>query len=227
MEQLHGAGRQDERAISTGCSPIDELLPQGGLLPGTLVEWLSEHPGSGAGMLAMMSARQACSEGKVLVIMDRARQFYPPAITAWGIDLERLLVLRPESESDELWALDQVLRSPSVGAVWAPLARIDVREFRRLQLAAESGGTIGLLIRPAHVRFEPSWAETQFFVHPTASPTGWRFNVEVTRSRGGISGRSVEFEINYQTGMAEPLTQRHDSHPLHSLAKLASTAASG
>lgn len=227
MERLDGACRPEERVLSTGCLPLDKLLPRGGLLRGTLVEWLAEHPGSGAGMLALMVARQACSEGRALAIMDRARRFYPPSVAAWGMDLENLLVLRPRSESEELWALEQVLRSPSVGAVWAPLARIDVREFRRLQLAAESGGTVGMLVRPADVRGEPSWAEAQFLVRPRASPGGWRLHVEVTRSRGGTGGRSVELEINYQTGMAQPGIQSHDAHPLHPFAELARPAASG
>jgi protein ImuA len=202
--------RLEEEGLSTGCPLLDKLFPREELWRGTLVEWLAEHPGSGAGMLALMVARQ-CSEEKSLVIMDRARQFYPPSLAAWGIDLENLLVLRPRTESEELWALEQVLRSPSVGAVWAPLARIDVREFRRLQLAAESGGTVGLLIRPADVRGEPSWAEVQFLVRPRASPAGWRLHVEMTRSRGGTSGRSVELEINYQTGMAQPVIESHDA----------------
>ena len=227
MELLEGVRGRDEGVISTGSTPLDELFPQGGLLRGTLVEWLAEHPGSGAGMLALMVARQACSEGRALVIMDRCRQFYPPSVAPWGMNLENLLVLRPRGESEELWALEQVLHSPSVGAVWAPLARIDVREFRRLQLAAESGGTVGLLIRPADVWGEPSWAEAQFFVRPRASTAGWRLSVEVTRSRGGTSGRSVELEINYQTGMAQRVIQNHDAHPVHPFAELARAAVSG
>src|SRR5688500_12353372 len=120
MERLSGVPGQEEEVISTG-SPLDKLFPQGGMRRGMLVEWLAEHPGSGAGMLALMLARQACSKGRALVILDRARQFYPPSVVPWGVALENLLVLRPRSESEELWALEQVLRSPSVGAVWAPL----------------------------------------------------------------------------------------------------------
>ena len=44
-----------------------------------------------------------------------------------------------------------------------------------------------VLVRPADVRGEPSWAEAQFLVRPRASPAGWWLNVEVTRSRGGTS----------------------------------------
>jgi hypothetical protein len=40
------------------------------------------------------------------------------------------------------------------------------REFRRLQLAAETGGTLGLLVRPAQARDEPSWADLRLLVEP-------------------------------------------------------------
>jgi hypothetical protein len=48
---------------------------------------------------------------------------------------------------------------------------LDARVFRRLQLAAESGGTIGLLVRPAHIRRRPTWAQVQWLIAP--QPVGW------------------------------------------------------
>ena len=44
--------------ISSGCGALDQFLPQGGFLPGQLVEWLGDL-GCGNGMLAMLIARQA------------------------------------------------------------------------------------------------------------------------------------------------------------------------
>src|SRR5438876_737278 len=94
----------DDRPISTGSSALDNLLPAGGLRRGTLVEYLSSAPGSGAGTLALSAAREACREGRALVVLDRvivgtlrvpsagdgtrsvpATYFYPPAAAAWGI----------------------------------------------------------------------------------------------------------------------------------------------
>src|SRR5437879_823888 len=86
----------------------------------------------------------------------------PSGTVAWGIDLSAVLVLRPANEADALWALDQALRCPGVGAVWAVCDRLDVRDSRRLQLAAECGGTLGLFIRPARLRGQPTWADVQW-----------------------------------------------------------------
>lgn len=225
MAKLEGSRQSEgEEPLSTGCGELDRLLPRGGLLRGTLVEWLAEEPGSGAGMLALLSAREACRAGRALVVMDRQRSFYPPAAAAWGYDLEQMLVIRSVSEEDELWALDQALRCRGVGAVYAPLSQLGVHDFRRMQLAAECGGTLGLFLRPATVRGDPSWADLQFAVHPRASPAGRRLCVEIVRCRGGTAGRSIELEIT-GTGMVQKASTSHEphqqTHPLPATAELA------
>lgn len=213
----------DEEPLSTGCRELDSLLPRGGLMRGTLVEWLAGQSGSGAGMLALLTARQACRTGRALVVMDRQRSFYPPVAVAWGYELEQILVIRSISEEDELWALDQSLRCRGVGAVYAPLPQLSVHDFRRLQLAAECGGTLGLFLRPATVRGDPSWADLQLAVRPRASPATRRLCVEIVRCRGGTAGRSIELEIT-GSGMVQAASTSHEpeaTHPLPAIAELA------
>ncbi len=196
-------------ALSTGCPPLDQLLPQRGWQRGSLVEWLAEQPGSGAGTLAWLSAREAARDGRMVVVLDRQRQFYPPAAAAWGVSCEQLLVLQPADAQDELWALDQALRSPAVAAVWAPLGKLDSRQFRRLQLAAECGGTLGLLVRSSRYRGEPSWADVQLVVEalPTkhtsrafTARTSRRLRVVIARCRGGTPEQMVELRIEDFSG---------------------------
>ena len=227
-------GPEDERVISTGSPALDRLLPAGGLRPGTLVEYLTASTGSGSGTLALAAAREACREGRALVVLDagtltrRASEgsclcrFYPPAAAAWGIDLSAMLVLRPTNEADALWALDQALRCPGVGAVWAACDRLDVRDFRRLQLAAECGGTLGLLLRPARLRGQPTWADVQWEVRPKSKVQGprskvikpwtldrpasrvprlWTVCVELVRCRGGTGGKVVILELDERAGI--------------------------
>jgi hypothetical protein len=100
----------------------------------------------------------------MLVVIDRGQTFYPPAAALWGIDLDRLIVVRPQSARDELWAAVQSLRSPAVAAVWGMIDRLDSRAFRRLQLAAQAGRTLGLLLRPPSARGQPSWADVRLEV---------------------------------------------------------------
>lgn len=243
----------DERGelFSSGCAELDRLLPEGGWRRGVLVEWLAATAGSGAGSLALLVARQAASSGGVLVVLDRQGHFYPPAAAAWGVDLGRLLVVRPRQDSEELWALDQALRCPGVAAVWAALERLDWRAFRRLQLAAELGGSLGLLVRPARIRGQPTWSQVQLEVRPRMVPAtgtvpgpsgaprpsaflgpgGRRVCVELVRCRlGGASGgvgrsAAVELELDETCGAVRVASGRHETHPLHLAATLAHPAA--
>src|SRR5687768_10543824 len=92
-------------SISTGCQALDQLLPQGGWRRGSLVEWLSDLPGSGAGALALVAARETHGEGGAVVVVDRLGTFYPPAAAAWRLDLASTIVVHPANDKDEQWAI--------------------------------------------------------------------------------------------------------------------------
>jgi hypothetical protein len=205
-EMLQRAGGAERRHapewISSGCEGLDRLLPQGGWLRGSLVEWLGDSPGGGAGTLALVAARQAHGEGGAVVVVDRAGIFYPPAAVAWRLDLASTIVVHPQSDKDEQWALDQALRCEHTAAVLAWPRRLDGRTFRRLQLAAESSGAIGLFVRPATAAREPSWADLRLTVAPRPSSSGWQLGVRLVRCRArfGKKEGEVVLEIDPQTG---------------------------
>ncbi|HZL90133.1 MAG TPA: hypothetical protein VFB96_17325 [Pirellulaceae bacterium] len=224
-----GQPEEDADVLSTGVPALDALLPRGGLRRGSVTEWLAAASAGGAQTLALLAARQACSDGKSLVVVDRQRRFYPPAAAVLGIDLLRLIVVHPLSDADELWAIDQALRCRGVAAVWARREQLDPRDFRRLQLAAESGGTLGLLVRSAQARGQPSWADVQLVVSPRPSSGSWRLHVEVTRCRGSHPGQSVELEIDEWMGHIRTRSASegasHETHPLRPAPQLAASTA--
>jgi protein ImuA len=104
----------------------------------------------------MIAAREACRDGRVLVVVDGARRFYPPAAATYGIGWENLIVVRPQKQKDYEWALNQSLHCPAVSAVVCWPEELGSRAYRRLQLAAETGGSLGLLIRPEGAVNKPS-----------------------------------------------------------------------
>lgn len=206
------ASTEEAATFSTGAAAVDRLLPGGGLRHGMLVEWLAERAGCGAATLALLAAREACRAGGMLVVVDRMRAFYPPAAAGWGVDPGRLILVRPRTARDEIWAAVQSLRSPVVAAVWAMIDRLDSRNFRRLQLAAEAGGTFGALVRGASARGQPSWADVRLGARgwglgtsnqtafsspqsPAPSPLPC-VRVSVLHCRGGWSGGAVLVAID-------------------------------
>jgi hypothetical protein len=246
VDQVRTPHIADQSPVSSGCGELDQLLPAHGFERGTLIECLVSDRGSGAMTFSMLVARQACLEGGALVVLDRQRQFYPPAAAAWGIDLEKLILIQPHNEKDEHWAIDQALRCTGVSVVWASIDRLSSTTFRRWQLAAESSGCLGLLLRPAHVQGQPSWSDMQLLVQSLPSVrlgeakarlgnsskdiAGFydksqdvrRMRVQLTRSRGQNRQDSVELEIDQLTGeLRKARNANRKTHSLHLAAQLA------
>lgn len=214
----------DSTHSSAGAPILDRLLPGGGFRPGTIVEWLAEEPGSGTSALVILAARAACRTGRQLVVLDRSRRFYPLALVPWKFPSEQVLVVRALTEADELWAADQALRSSAVGAVWLTWDQLSSQDFRRLQLAAEQGGSLGLLIRPAHHLGQPSWADVQWRVASRAPPpnsSGRLLSIELTRCRGGQAKPPVIVEIDDHSGSLREVSCHVATHSLSSSTQLA------
>jgi protein ImuA len=191
----------ERTSIPSGIESLDRLLPEGGFRRGTLIEWLGPDEGDAAAVPALIAAREACADGGVLVVVDRSGEFYPPAAARWGIAPRQLIVAQPTGEADTNWAMDQILRCQAVAAMLAWPRRLEGRNFRRLQLAAEQGGGLGLLIRPETARQEPSWADVRMAVEPL--PLGVRnrrrLRIHLLRCRGDGVGKSVDVEIDDET----------------------------
>jgi hypothetical protein len=196
------------RVLSTGIAALDGLLPDGGISRGMLLEWLSEKTGGGAGTLAFTVAAQLMRADGACVVIDPTASFYPPAIGKLGDHLQRIIVVHPANGGDALWALEQSLRCRGVAVVVCRLGQAFERQlhnhaYRRLQLAAETGGAIGLLLRPARYRVHPTWADVRLLVEPlpTAnSSTGRQLQVELIHCRGRNCGGIVKLEIDDETG---------------------------
>jgi protein ImuA len=198
LEQAHRPAQAPALALG---SALDRLLPGKGWAAGTLLEWLGKGEGSGAATLALAVAAELLQQGGAFVVVDSQREFYPPAAASLGIPLERTVVVQPDGADGALWALEQVLRSPAVALAVCWVESLSDRVFRRLQLAAEAGGGLGFLLRPAACLPEPSWAEARVLVEASVAPrqsSGWRLRALVLHRRGGAAGEAVELELSHE-----------------------------
>jgi protein ImuA len=145
-------------SVACGRADIDALLPDGGFRRGALTE-LTGGPASGKTAIAL-ALFAALAPGDLAAYVDGRAELYPPAAAALGVDLARLLVVRPPPRASgegpvrdpvlvALWAAEALLSSGAFAAVAVdvPVARA-VRgadaAVRRLQAAAEKGGAVGL-----------------------------------------------------------------------------------
>ncbi|MBX9680138.1 MAG: hypothetical protein K2X38_15365 [Gemmataceae bacterium] len=180
---------------------LADVLPQRRLPAGSLVECLASTEGAGAWTVALLLGQQACASGRTLVIADDRGCFYPPAACRLGIDWKRTLLIRLQKADACFGALRQSLACPAIGAAIGRFDQLDATLYRRLQLAAETGGGVGLLLLPSAALRQPSFAAVRLLVSPMASAgPRRRLRVEAVRMRGERAGQSAVVELDHETG---------------------------
>jgi protein ImuA len=105
------------------------------------------HEAQGPGRRVFGLAQGARSKGAVVWILPAHAPEQP---MLWGLPpglVPRLHIVRARGEVDLLWATEEALRSADVAAVLAePDKPLNLPAGRRLQLAAEAGRTLGLML---------------------------------------------------------------------------------
>lgn len=102
-------------------------------------------------------------------------------------DARRWLMVDVARAEERIWAIDAGLRCGGM-IVLADGSGLDTAATRRLQLAAEAGGSLGLIARPPRERDRISIAETRWEVSPAISPNECaRWVLRVMRSRGSAA----------------------------------------
>ena len=142
--------------LPTGFPELDAALAGGGWPVGALSEILHDGSGIGELRLLMPALARLSRGGRWIALIAPPYIPYAPALASYGVDLSRLLLVHPRDATDALWAVEQALRSGTCGAVLAWPARVDDRSLRRLQLAAEQGGALGLLFRSGAAGHSPA-----------------------------------------------------------------------
>jgi hypothetical protein len=218
-----GAEGTTRRCLSTTWPQVDQVLG-GGLICGTLHEWFSFAQSPPVRWVMPLSIfihltrrviQEDATSAKVVVWIGRLAAANWPnplaLISKQDSDrslLERSLFVDPPDDAARVWAIDLALRSPAVAAVVADGCGLDMAQSRRLQLAAESGGSIGLLARPLHELRHLSAATTRWLVRP-AIDLGPR-DQEIKRPRDQVAhsvSSSVGLSVSAQSQISNLKSQ--------------------
>lgn len=146
------------RRLPLGAPRLDRLLG-GGLKPGALYEIAPASAGdqsAAAAFCLALALRFARMRAGILIwaIEDVARGEtgapYGPGLEEWGLDLDRLVLVRAADAPSTLWTLEEALKRRScaavVGELWSSGRRYGETAARRLAFAARSGGAPCLLL---------------------------------------------------------------------------------
>jgi protein ImuA len=228
-EERGGSNAPAGDGFRTGLAALDVLPPGAAFARGAVHELLAK-PNHPKPMLLPAWLAQCARDDKktgVVVWSDPHNELYPPALASLGIPLERLFLIHPTSDADELWALAECLRCPGVAAVVAAvperrrgLSRV---EARRLQLAAERGGGVGIFTRTAGKRSSEHAAVTRWLVAPQPGERlVQRWRIQLIFGHGGRVGETVilEHHRDRATAAAQPLHARFEARPLRPAAEL-------
>lgn len=172
------------RTQATGCAELDGLLPGGGWPLGALSEILFTQDGLGEFSLLMPALAELTQRRRRVVFVAPPYVPYAPALQNHGVDLNFVTQIQADA-GDSSWSAEQCLRSGGCGAVLCWLFKSDYAQLRRLQLAAETGGTLGFVFRPAAAAHNPSPSGLRLLVDNDRETT----HIEVLKCRGGLDTR--------------------------------------
>lgn len=184
-----GAGRVLP-GVSTGFSALDAALPTGGWPANALIEVNASRWGVGELRLLLPTLRALREQGRWVAWVGPPLLPYAPALAKAGLDVRQMVLVQPGRREDVLWSLEKLLRAPRMGAVlgWPP--RLSLTQVRRLQLAAEAGGSLGFML--SQVAQSPSAAALR--IQLEATPSGLR--VRVLKARGGCRHAFVDLDLS-------------------------------
>lgn len=136
-------------------------------------------------------AAVTCAETHTGPLLWIAESWRPEALNPVGLaaffDPARLLTARTRDQSDSLAVAEEALRDGTVSLVVIEITRpLDLREGRRLQLAAKAGGSTGLCLIPEDMgsnAAETRWRATPVFDPAGADSTLMRW--EITKNKSG------------------------------------------
>ena len=225
------------RVLPLGAEAVDTALG-GGLALGTLHELAPAAPvhlGAAAGFAAALAVRAGRRKHTLWIQPDfagmEAGALYGLGLTAFGLPMQRLILLRVARPADVLWAMEEGLKSRVLSAVVAELtddgACADLTATRRLVLAARDGGGVGLLLRH-RLSPEPSAAATRWDIAATPSMPDalgglgrTAFMLSLLKNRRGPLGRwTIEWDHHARVfaplsvAMAEAAVDGSDHAPL-------------
>ncbi|SOB80110.1 protein ImuA [Sphingomonas guangdongensis] len=202
LSAIEGRGFRRRPALPFALSSVDEALASGGLRLDALheVAGASASMGDDAAATLFLAGVAARAWGPVLWVVRR-RDLFAPGLMQAGLAPERVIYAEAADDDELLAIMEEGLRHRGLGAVIGEVKRAGLSATRRLQLAAEGGRTIALLLK-RHGKGDPLGA-------PSAAVTRWRvacapsaplpvagvgrarWRLELTRQKGGPGGEWI------------------------------------
>jgi len=189
------------KAERIGLGEIENSFP-GGVFPKKAIhEFITvqpEHSAASDGFIAGLLS-VLMDNGAACVWVSTARNLFPASLSLFNVEPERVIFMDVHSEKDALWITEEALKCEGLSAVVAELNNVSLIESRRLQLAVETGGVTGFILRKDANKKASTIATARWKISPLPSVTqeglpgiGFpRWQVELLKVRNGNPGSFV------------------------------------
>jgi len=204
---LQGLKKANGTPLNIGWGSIDSSFPNKSFPVGSVHEFISAAPedkaatgGFVAGILnALMKNGGSC------IWISASRTLFPPALKLFGVEPHHIIFVDLQKERDILWAMEESLKCPGLGAVVGELSDLSFTASRRLQLAVEQSCVTGFVLRHQPRNLNTNACVTRWKISslpgkidegmPGIGFPNW--NVELTKVRNGKPG---SWQIGWEAG---------------------------
>lgn len=187
---------QGFHGVATGYRELDDILPGRGWPRSGLVEVIARHSGMGELQLLIPLMQSVIKQGKWILWVAPPYLLNAPALTQAGIDIEQILIVKQDTPcKDALWSMEKAMQTENCGLVLAWQNWLPGKVLRRLQLAAEAGGTLAVLFKHNDSKYSPSPLRLQIKASATDNRDFSRAEVTVIKARGNFRPLSAQFSL--------------------------------
>lgn len=204
IERRENIAKPQAPVLPTGFPEIDAGLPRGGLCQGGMHEILGLAArrfalhllGQSLQRAASVAASVAFGHPALWVMSAGAGHcIYGPGLEALGVAPDRLVLAQCRTRQDLLWTLEEALKSGAFASICGECdTPLSATEARRLQLAAEAGGSLGLLVCEGQMPLSaPGAVSSRWYADALPAKRGQgalhrRAGVRLDRHRGHTGG---------------------------------------
>jgi hypothetical protein len=198
IRSLEAQPRQLVMALRTGLAEVDDL---GAFCLGAGVELCGEEA-SGRTTLALSLVAAAGRQQRLSAWVDGPAELYPPAALSLGVELSRLLIVRPRAPRQLVWSAVQLLRSGAFTCVVLDVTHTGVVpspvDCKKLLDAARAGGSLLVLLTSLA---SPAHGLVRFTLRLQRPGSGGHLRcLEGGLARGDGPGEEVVYELDTQRG---------------------------
>jgi len=193
--------------IQTGLPSVEAAFPNKTFPTGGVHEFLSnsaEDATATNGFIAGLLRSLLRHKGTCLWAGTR-RTLFPPALTIFGINPERIIFIDCNNYKEVLWTIEEALKCEVLSAVVGELREFSFKESRRLQLVVEQSSVTGFIHRYRPRTENTVACITRWKIKPLLSQfedrmpgVGFpRWNVQLLKVRNGNPG---SWDIEWSNG---------------------------